>query len=158
MPKTDVHHTSTPTGGLWGPLKPACSLPPPRARTLCRQAGIYYAKTVARVGASCFWGDCARVRPGFLCWGLCSHLSRESACGGAWPRDWGGRDVQVLICLSVLQKFHATAWRKEPWATCTAKEPAAILRGDGVRNECSVFTRAKTHTGLFNVPCLAREM
>lgn len=31
-------------------------------------------------------------------------------------------------------------------------------RGDGVRNERSVFTRAKTHTGLFNVPCLAEEM
>lgn len=45
MPKTDVHHTSTPTGGLWGPLKPACSLPLPRARTLCRQAGIYYTQT-----------------------------------------------------------------------------------------------------------------
>lgn len=86
MPKTDVHHTSTPTGGLWGPLKPACSLPPPRARTLCRQAGIYYAKTIARGYCFLFLRRLCKSAARLPVLGLCSHFSREGACGGLASR------------------------------------------------------------------------
>lgn len=156
MPKTDVHHTSTPTGGLWGPLKMGCPLPLPRA--LCRLAGIHYTQTILWVHTSCFRGDCARA----CGQASCSRFTTPSVTRGymsAWPRDSGfdWRDVQVLICLSVTQ----AEWRRELPATSTAATISyseASGRGDGVRNECSVFTRAKTHTGLFNVPCLAGEM
>lgn len=131
MPKTDVHHTSTPTGGLWGPLKLGCSLPLPRALTLCRQAGIYYTETIVWVHGSCFWGDCARVRPGFLfkVYAAICHLKAHVGLALGF-RVQPKRDVQVLICLSVIQKFHPLTQGRSSGAT-RAVQPSAILRQAG---------------------------